>query len=215
LYSGLASLWLVRERHWTALAIGIGLLVVVALVTLPLTGVDLWRQWLEGLNWYRQSQPILPNSLYGYGLPRYIPEWIGYAVGGIAVVLALLVRGREGLAWFGLATVVASPSLYAHGFIVALPAFLLLAPIWTWLALGITSVVPGGTFWFAVAFVGLAYVARGLRRRTGASAEPEPMDLLAGADGPWPSAPWRATAAPTPTTEPAVPELAVPDGERG
>jgi hypothetical protein len=194
LYSGLASLWLVRERRLRSLAAGIGIVVALGVLTLPLTGFDLWRQWLDGLGWYRESQLILPMSLYGVGLPRYVPEWIAYGIGAGAVVLALRTRGREGLAWFGLATVVASPSLFAHGFIVALPAFLLLSPLWAWTAIGITSIVPGSTFWYAVLIAGIGYALPVLRRRPARRNDAqtptaEPMDLLAGADGPWPGAP--------------------------
>ena len=52
----------------------------------------------------------------------------------------MLARGREGLARLGLASVVASPSLYIHGFVFAVPSFLRLRAEWLWLAAGMTSV---------------------------------------------------------------------------
>ena len=69
---------------------------------------------------------------------------------------------------------VASPSLFTHGFLVALPAFLDLRPAALWLALGITSVAPGLGWWLAVVLVVVASVIPSLRRSSG---------------GPWPAAP--------------------------
>jgi hypothetical protein len=87
------------------------------------------------------------------------------------VAWAWLGRGTEGLGRFGVATVVVSPSVFAHGFLIALPAFLGLRGPWLWLALGITSVAPGLGWWLAIAIVvGSAFVP-GLRREAG---------------GPWP-----------------------------
>ena len=141
----------------------------VALVTLPLVGIDAWRAWIEGLRLYAISQPSVP----ALGLasaptcraccrwsPRS-PRWAG--PGSDA--------GLDGLARFGVATVVGSPSLFAHGFLVALPAFLALRPVPLWLALGITSVAPGLGWWLAIVLVVAASVATELRRSR---------------DGPWP-----------------------------
>ena len=163
LYSGLAALWLIRERRVIQLVIGVAIVLGAALLTFPLTGLDRWREWFAGLDWYRASQPLLPGSLYGFGLPRYVPLPVVVAIGAGVVLAALRARGREGLARMGLATVVASPSLYAHGLIVALPSFLLLDARWLWLALGITSVAPGLGWWAAIALSIAGWFVRRLR----------------------------------------------------
>jgi glycosyl transferase family 87 len=173
LYSGLAALWLVREGRFRSILVGLVVLAAVALVTLPLVGVDTWRAWIEGLRLYAMSQPNLP-ALVALSLGAYVPGPLPLIAGVAVIGWAWLARGRAGLARFGLATVVASPSLFAHGFLVALPAFLELRPAMLWLALGITSVAPGLGWWLAVVLVIVASVIPSLRRSTG---------------GPWPGAP--------------------------
>lgn len=189
LYSGLASLWLLRERRFVAFGLGIVLVVALALLTLPITGLELWFRWFDGLEAYRISQTYLPTSLYGLGLPRYLPEPVAWSIAGVAVLGALLVRGRAGLSRFGLATVVASPSLFAHGLIVALPSFLELRPAWAWLAIGITSIVPGPTIWIAIGLAALAWFVPLLGRRSDDAALADPIDLLGPALEVWPTAP--------------------------
>src|SRR5581483_9239867 len=164
-YSGIAALWLVRERRWRQIGLGVAVLVAVSLLTLPLTGPGLWRDWLAALDAFRRSQELLPNSLYGSALQRYLPWLAAMALAGIAVAVAWFARRTEGLARFGIATIVASPSLYGHGFIVALPAIATLRPRWAWLALGLTTISPGGAnTWAAIVLVAASWVLLGLRR---------------------------------------------------
>jgi hypothetical protein len=153
LYSGIAALWLIRQGRLREFLIGVAIVVGLALVTLPLTGVDRWREWLIGLDWFRASQPYLPGSLYGIGLARFLPFVVFVGIAAAIVAFALRSRGTLGLGRLGVATIVASPSLYAHGLIVAVPALLRLDPRWMWLALGITSVAPGIGWWAGIALV--------------------------------------------------------------
>jgi hypothetical protein len=164
LYSGLAALWLIREGRVRQLLAGIGIVVGLAVVTLPLTGLDRWREWLAGLDWYRASQPFLPGSLYGIGLTRWLPFIVFAGIGAIVVIIALRSRGTEALARLGVATIVASPSLYAHGLIVAVPAMLRLREPWLWLVLGITSVAPGIGWWAGIALIVVGWVVTPMRR---------------------------------------------------
>jgi len=176
-YAAVAGLWLVREGRFRQLLAGAAAVAALGLVTLPLVGLDAWRAWIEGLRLYAASQPLLPEYLYGLGLPRYVPSlaFAGLAAG--AVAWAWLGRGRGGLARFGVATVVAAPSAFAHGFLVALPAFLGLRAAWLWLVLGITSVAPGVAWWLAILVAVAASSLPGFRREDGG--------------GPWPAAPTR------------------------
>lgn len=171
-YSAIAGLWLVHQRRWGQLGLGLALIAALALVTLPLVGVDLWRRWIDGLRWYAVSQPAVP-ALLALSLGAYLPGWLQLAAAVGAIGWSWLGRGLDGLARFGVATVVGSPSLFAHGFVVALPAFLALRPVGLWLAIGITSVAPGLGWWLSIVLVVVASVVGGLRRQTG---------------GPWPGA---------------------------
>lgn len=170
-YSGLAALWLVREQRFRPIVVGLVVLAGLSLATLPLVGLDAWRDWIEGLRLYAVSQPGLP-ALVAMGLGTYLPGPLPLIAAVVAVGWAWLARGRAGLARFGIATVVASPSLFTHGFLVALPAFLGLRPVPLWIAIGITSVAPGLGWWLAVVLVVAASVSPSLQRSSG---------------GPWPA----------------------------
>ena len=162
-YSGVAAAWLIRERRLRALVVGLASLAVIGLATLPLVGPDAWRAWIDGLDLYARSQSGLP-ALVSMGLGAWFAIPIQLALAAAAIGWALVARGREGLARFGVATVVASPSLFSHGFLVALPALLALGPTALWLAIGITSVAPGLGWWLAIALAVAASLVPGLRR---------------------------------------------------
>jgi hypothetical protein len=171
-YGWLAVLWLVRVRRWPAIAVGVAILAGLAAGTLPLVGLHLWQAWLDGLVLYARSEAGVPE-LVGLGLGGTLPGILPLVAAAAAVGWAWLGRGLDGLSRFGVAIVVASPSLFSHGFLVALPAFLALRPVALWLTLGITSVAPGPGWWLAVVLVVGASLAPGLRRPAG---------------GPWPTA---------------------------
>ncbi len=206
LYSGVATLWLVGERRRRELIVGVAFVVFVALVTLPLVGITSWQDWLNGLRIYRQSELALPNYLYGFGMPRYIPEIAWVVVAFVVAVAALAVRGKLGLARLGLATVVASPTVFAHGFLVAVPSFLALRSVWLWAALGVTSVAPELGWWAAVGVAVAAWYLPALRRSPATS-----HDLhhpLGQAIEPWPDVTDRErprqVRLPSPAERPAV-----------
>jgi len=131
-------LWLLRQGAWRRLAAGVGLVAVVVVVTLPLTGFGMWADWLRALSAYQQSQEIEP-TFYGIGLGRWLPEMILVPLAAAVVLTALLRRGRKGLARLGLASVVASPSLWIHGFVFAIPEFLRLRGQWFWIAVALCA----------------------------------------------------------------------------
>ncbi len=197
-YSALTGLWLARERHWRPIGTAVAALAAISLVTLPLTGVSLWQKWIAGLEWFRESQDLLPNSLYGIALPHYLPQVAAIAIAAAVVAAAWFARRTEGLARFGIATIVASPSLYAHGIIPGLPAMTTLRLRWAWLVVAITSVVPGETWWAAIGLICVSWFVLVLRRPAitlppaaaeGRGGEVAAYDLLGGAAHPWPTVP--------------------------
>jgi hypothetical protein len=173
LYSGIAALWLPLEGRWRDVAIGVGLVGFWFLVTLPMVGLDRWSEWLTSLGLYRESQPMLPGSLVGLAPARILPQWLAVAIGVGALVLALPGRGGPERLWrLGVATIAASPSLYAHGYAVAVPALLRLrAPI-LWIVLGITSVEPGVQWFVALGLVIASWYLPALRRESESEAAP-------------------------------------------
>jgi hypothetical protein len=174
--SGLAALWLLRTRRWRGLLFGLVAVAAIALVTLPIVGVDSWRAWFAGLGYRAQSQPVV-ISLFGFSPARYLPGAAFVALSIGAVAAALLFTGRRGLAALGLASIFASPSLWPHGFVFALPAVLMFqSGAAAWLVLGAGSI--GTNMWLLFYSGWVAVIAA---RRLADALHP-----MAGTDGPWP-----------------------------
>jgi hypothetical protein len=136
---------------------------VIVVATVPLTGIGMWRDWLAGLDAYAASQRLVPG-LYGFGLPRYVPWPAALALAAGAVVIALRWRGSTGLGRLAWTSAVASPSLWAHGFLVTIPALFMLNRTWLWFALALTSSVRGPGWVLALAVPPAAWTAAYLRR---------------------------------------------------
>jgi hypothetical protein len=184
LYSAILVLWLLRREHLGQLARGLLLLVALAVVTAPALRPGLWVEWLDGLGQYQASLDLLPEYLYGLGLGRYLPDAAYAAVGGVVIIGALLAQERlEILARLGVATVVASPSLFAHGLLVAIPGLFRLGTPWLWLALGITAVAPGPAWFVALGIAVIAWFRPELRKPP----EPDAWHPLDTAVEPWPA----------------------------
>ena len=189
--NGIVSLWLVRQRAWRSLGAGLLALLLLVVATLPLTGLELWRRWIEGLFALQQSMQYSPG-LYGVGLGRYLPLWAFAAIAAFAVVAALWVSGREGLARLGLASVVASPALYIHGFVFAVPSFLRLRAEWLWLAAGMACVGQWPGPQLALGIGVAAWFVKGMARHEddvqGANgAGHRPLHPLGSVVEPWPA----------------------------
>lgn len=182
LQSGVPALWLLKERRWTAVAAGIGTILVLVAVTLPLVGPDRWREWLAGLAAFQRA----PLSLIGYALPRYMPYPVYLAIAIAAIVLALTRSGRVGLAALAVASAVASPSLYDHGFLVLIPALLFLDARLLWLSLGLTSFLGGYGWWVLPPLAAAGLFSPRLRQDPALLSTLHPVE---GSGGPWPGAP--------------------------
>ena len=190
--TGLPALWLIRQRRWRAILAGAAVVAAVVLATLPLVGLHSWQDWWAGLGYRAASQAAVP-ALYGYSYAKEYPSWAFAAISAALVVAALLFRGRRGLAALGLASIFASPALWPHGFVFALPALLMLENgAAVWLVLGAGSVGPNMWHLFNVAWIA---VLAALRLPSGA------LHPLAGTDGPWPNplAAQRTRSAASPT----------------
>jgi hypothetical protein len=175
--SGIPVLWLLRQRRWRGLLAGTAAIVTIVVVTLPLVGFDAWRAWWAGLG-YRASSQAVAEALYGYSYAKVLPAAAYVAACAAVTVVALAFRGRRGLAALGLASVFASPALWPHGFVFALPAILMLeSGAAVWLVLGAGAFGPNMWLLF-----GGGWVAVLAARRVPAGR----LHPLAGTDGPWP-----------------------------
>lgn len=174
------SLWLVRDRRWRPLLAGAAVVAGLAVLTVPLVGLSRWPEWLRGLAAYRASQQLQPG-FYGLGLARVLPYTV-YAILAVAAVgTALAFRGRKGLAAMGIASVAASPVAWAHGYVAAVPAFLMLSGPLFWLALGLTSLSNGPGWQLSLALGALPFFVPAVRHVAG-----EHLHPLGRATMPWP-----------------------------
>ncbi len=183
LYNGIAALWLVRMRRWRSIAIAAAVLGVIVVATIPLTGIEMWSQWLAGLGYYQESQAAVPG-LYGMSLASWLSPTVALALGIGVTALALLPAGREGLARLGLATIVASPSLFTPGFLWAVPS---MASASLTLALASFVVMAGpaqwAAWWVPVILLLASWGLAVLRRPDEDRGEPDPFADRA---VPWP-----------------------------
>jgi hypothetical protein len=190
---GIPVLWLVRSRRWRGIVFGALVLVVIVLATLPIVGLESWRAWIASLGYRAQSQALVP-SLYGYSFARVLPAAGFAALALLAAGLALLFSGRRGLAATGLASIVAAPALWPHGFVFALPAVLQFeSGALVWLVLG--AAATGVDMWLLYYMGWVAVLA--------AERVPDHLHPLAGTDGPWPRALALPTSRPDESPEPA------------
>jgi Glycosyltransferase family 87 len=177
--NAIPGLWLIRERRWRALLAGIGVLVLLVGASLPLVPLSRWVEWMNGLLYFQQSESQF-HGLYGFALPGFLPYPLFLGLVVLAVSVALAARGLPGLRRLGIASVVASPSLYTHGFLVAFPAWLNLSAFWFWAVIALTSSVLGGGWWAAIGVGALAWFVPALARRDVADAALHPLGVRRG-----------------------------------
>ncbi len=114
----LPVLYLLRRR-WRAALIGVATLAALTIALLPLTGLSVYGDWLAQLR--RAADPSWTIGGVALGRSVGLPDIVLMA-GGIA--LALSVRGRDSVAWLGIAMLVATPSVHGYTFLFLVPGLL-------------------------------------------------------------------------------------------
>jgi hypothetical protein len=147
--------WVALLRRRPAAAAG-GLVIVVltAAATLPLTGLDAWRDWVAQMG--RAADPAW--SLRGSSLEQLFPGPLALALEAGSVVAVLFMPVRRLLGGTGLLLVLGAPSLRNYGVLFLLPALLEIRREWALVAiiltgLGLMPAVWAGTIVVAVAFI--------------------------------------------------------------
>jgi hypothetical protein len=160
-------LFLVRHRP-VAAAISAGIIVTLVAVTLALTGIDLWFEWLRQLG--RATDPTW--DLGGIALGRFTPAGVGLIVTVATSVAVLLLPNRAGAAaWIGILSIWGTPSLHSFGLLFLVPAMLLIRRELALIAATLIATTTYQGSWAGIVLVSLALLGSirypGLR-------EPEP-----------------------------------------
>ena len=139
---------LLRRRPRAAL-LGAGVVLFVVLLTLPMTGIQLWFDWLAQLN--RANDPNW--ALVGASFSQYLPRPLAIGVTVMTIGLVFVVPRRYAGPWLGILMIIGSPSLRIFGLLFLLPGMLLIRRE---LALLAAMLVASYTFiglWLAVGVV--------------------------------------------------------------
>lgn len=151
-------LFLVHHRP-AAAAIGAGIVAVIVAVTLPLTGLESWFEWLRQLG--RATDPTW--DLGGIALGRFTPAGVGLAVTVATSLAVLLLPNRPGAAaWIGLLSVWGTPSLHPFGLLFLVPAMLLIRRELALIAATLIATTTYQGSWAGIVLVSVALLA-GLR----------------------------------------------------
>ena len=115
--------WLYVLRYRPRAAIG-GALAAAALVavTLALTGIGLWADWIAQLRLAGDTT----WDLGGFAIARFLPTGVGYVVVAACLVAVWFVPRERAGAWIGVLSVVGSLSLHIFGLLFLVPGMLLI-----------------------------------------------------------------------------------------
>lgn len=166
--------WLARRRPAAALA-GLVLLGAVVAITLPITGIAVWSDWLAQLG--RASDPGWAYG--GAGIAHGLPAIVGLGLTALTMVGAAFVPRRFAAAWLGLLMIVGNPSLRMFGLLTLLPGMLVVRrEVALVAAICVASyTLPG--LWLGVALVAL-FLAVGAVRPILLEAPEPAVDLAPG-----------------------------------
>ncbi len=146
--------WVYVLRYRPRAAIG-GALVMAAIVaaTLPLTGIDLWFDYLAQLR--LAADPTW--DLGGFQLARFAPAGVGLVVAIACIVGVWFVPRERAAAWIGVLSVVGALSLHIFGLLFLVPAMLLIR-----LEAALLAAIFIATYSYEGAWAGIAICVAGL-----------------------------------------------------
>lgn len=182
--------WILRPRPRAAILGGVAL-AAVAIAMLPLTGIELYRDWLDQLG--RAADPSWAPA--GAQLASLVGRPVATAAAVAAVGAMFFVRGRDAGAWVGIALLVAAPSIHGYGMLFLLPTLLVLRrDLAITIAILVARYNPIG-WWVSIAVAAASLAAS--NRFPALRARVQPGNQ-AGQDAPVPAEPqaprWRARA---------------------
>jgi len=114
-----AIVYLIRREPVVAV-VAVGAIVLLAVATLPLTGIALWSAWLDQLA--RASDPGW--TIGGSSVAKLLPAGLSTAFIAGCLAAALIVPRRMAAEWIGVLLVLGSPGLRTYYLLFLIPAML-------------------------------------------------------------------------------------------
>ncbi len=112
-------LFVLRNRPRAAV-IGAAAAAILVLATVPLTGIQLWFDWIGQLQ--RASDPTW--DLAGIALSHLVSPGVGLIVAIVCVIAVWFVPRRDAAPWLGVLSTVGSLSTHTFGLLYLIPAML-------------------------------------------------------------------------------------------
>ncbi len=149
-----AWIYVLRRRPAAAL-IGLAPFVPVALVTLPVLGIDIWFDWLS-----QASRSGDPSWLYiGAPLSIFVGLPVALALSALSVLAVFIVPPRRASAWIGILALIGSPALHMFSVLFLLPGMLLIRREIALVAAILVSTYVGTYIWIAIVLVAWSLIA--------------------------------------------------------
>jgi Glycosyltransferase family 87 len=143
-----AWLYVVRRRPAAAL-IGLLPFALIAVVTLPVVGVDLWFDWLSQAG--RSGDPSWPYL--GAPLSIFIGLPAALFVTVLSVLAVFVVPPRRASAWIGILALLGAPAIHMFTLLFLLPAMLLIRREIALVAAILIATFVASYIWAAIALV--------------------------------------------------------------
>jgi hypothetical protein len=105
--------------RWRAALAGAAILAGLVALTVPITGLAIWADWLAQV-----ERAVGNGGPAGMALSSYLGLTAGVGLLVASLVAVVLVRRREAGVWVGVLTVIGATSVHAHVFTYLLPAWL-------------------------------------------------------------------------------------------
>ena len=115
--------WLfVLHYRWRAAAVGALVIAGLVVLTLPLTGNQLWFDWVDQLR--RAGNPAWAAG--GFAMSRFLPPLVAFGVAFACIVAVWFVPRRDGGPWVGILSTAGALSLHQFGLLFLIPSMLMI-----------------------------------------------------------------------------------------
>jgi hypothetical protein len=168
--------YLLIRRPSSAL-LGAAVIGAVVLVTLPITGLAIWSDWLAQVQ--RAADPNW--KVGGLAIRAFVPAAVAAVVTALTLLALFWVPRRTAGTWVGVLAVLGAPSLHIFGLLFMVPAWLLIRR-----ELGLIAAFFFGWFtepgvWIGVAIIAATWTAGATRwpvlLEPGGEVGPEPVEV--------------------------------------